>query len=365
MLGHRRLGGALDAFGIARAALLPLPKRPSLRQVAVDGIVRRGLVGDDVGPDAAAHELGQDFGGIAEERDRHGLALARRPCDDRERVVEVLRRDVDVAGAQPEIDRRGAAFDREARGAGHRRGERLRAAHAAEAGGENPSSPEIAAVVPAAHLDEGLVGALHDALRADVDPRARGHLAVHHEALAIELVEAVPGRPVRHEVGVGDQHPRRVGVGAEHADRLARLDEQRLVALEAPQRRNDAVERLPIARRPPDPAVDHELARPLGDVGIEVVHQHAHRRLGQPALGAELGSARRADDAHIVDAGGDGHRLSSGNFSSAAGSGDGLQALPLDDGEQAECGAAWTLHAALPIRHQIARDVEVGGEHRL
>ena len=180
----------------------------------------------------------------------------------------------------------------QARGAGHRRRERLRAAHAAEAGGENPSSPKIAAVVPAAHLDEGLVGALHDALRADIDPGAGGHLAVHHEPLAIELVEVVPGRPVRHEVGVGDQDARRVGMGAEHADRLARLDEQGLVALEAPQRRDDAVERLPVARGAADAAIDDQLARPLGDVGIEIVHQHAHRRFGEPALGAELGSAR-------------------------------------------------------------------------
>ena len=272
--------------------------------------MRRGLVGDDVGPDAAAQKFGQDFARVAEQRDRDGLALLRRPFDDRERVVEVLGLDVDIAGAQPEFDARRAALDREQRSAGHRRRERLRAAHAAEAGGEDPSSPKIAAIVPAAHLDEGLVGALHDALRADIDPRARGHLAVHHEPLAIELVEAVPGRPVRHEVRVGDEHARRVGVGAEHADRLAGLDEQRLIALEPAQRRDDAVERRPVARRPADAAIDDELARPLGDVGIEIVHEHPQRRFGQPALGAELGSAGRADDAHIVDAGWRGHGLS-------------------------------------------------------
>ena len=168
---------------------------------------------------------------------------------------------------------------------------------------------KIAAVVLAAHLDERLVGALHDALRADIDPGAGGHLAVHHEPLAIELVEVLPGRPVRHEVGVGDQHARRVGVGAEHADRLAGLDQQRLVVLEPAQRRDDSVERLPVARRAADAAVDDELARALRDVGIEIVHQHAQRRLGEPALGAELRSARGADDAHVVDAGGDVHRL--------------------------------------------------------
>src|SRR3546814_19009719 len=39
----------------------------------------------------------------------------------------------------------------------------------------------------------------------------------------------LPGGPVRHEVGIGDQHARRIAVLAEHADRFARLDQQRLV----------------------------------------------------------------------------------------------------------------------------------------
>ena len=129
--------------------------------------------------------------------------------------------------------RLGLALDGQTRRAGHRRGERLRAAHAAEAGGQDPSARKVAAVMPAAELDEGLVGALHDALAADIDPRAGRHLAVHHQALAIEFVEVVPGRPMRHQIRIGDQHARRVGVGAEHADRLARLDEQGLDRLRA------------------------------------------------------------------------------------------------------------------------------------
>ena len=171
----------------------------------------------------------------------------------------------------------------------------------------DPLAGEIAAIVPPAHLDEGFVGALNDALAADIDPRAGRHLAVHHQALAIEFVEMLPGRPVRHQVGVGDQHARRIGVGPEDADRLARLDEQRLVALQPAQRLDDAVERLPVARGAADAAIDHQLAGPLGDVGIEVVHQHAQRRLGQPALGGKLAAARRAHHAHVVETGRSGH----------------------------------------------------------
>ena len=109
----------------------------------------------------------------------------------------------------------GIAFDRQAAGAGHHRGQRLRAAHAAEPAGQDPLALQVAAIMLAAGLGEGLVGALHDALRADIDPRPGGHLAVHHQALLIELVEMVPVGPVRHEVGIGDQHARRVRMGAE------------------------------------------------------------------------------------------------------------------------------------------------------
>ena len=158
----------------------------------------------------------------------------------------------------------------------------------------------FAVVVLASGLDEGLVGALHDALRADVDPGARGHLAVHRQTLAIELVEVLPGGPVRHEVRVRDQHARRIAVGAEHADGFPRLHEQRLVVLEVPQAVADRVEVLPGARRAPDAAVHDELVRVLGDVGVEVVHQHPERRLRQPALRGELGAGGGQHGALVV-----------------------------------------------------------------
>ena len=92
---------------------------------------------------------------------------------------------------------------------------------------------KVAAIMLAAHFGEGFEGALDDALGADVDPAARGHLAVHHQPGAIEFVELLPRRPFGDEVGVGDEHARGVGVGAEHADRLARLDQQGLVVARA------------------------------------------------------------------------------------------------------------------------------------
>ena len=112
---------------------------------------------------------------------------------------------------------------------------------------------------------------------------------------------------MRYEIRVGDQHARRVGVGAEDADRLARLHEQRLIRLETAERRNDPVESLPVARGAPDAAIDDELAGPFGDIRVEVVHQHPQGRLGEPAFRAPLGAAWGAYDAHVVEAGRDGH----------------------------------------------------------
>ena len=143
--------------------------------------------------------------------------------------------------------------DAEEGGAVHRRGERLGAAHAAEPAGHDQPARERAAEVLAGALGEGLVGALEDALRADVDPRAGRHLAVHREPERLEPAELVPGGPARHQVRVGDQHPRRLVVGAEHADRLAALHQQRLVVLQPPERGDDRARSSPSCARPCPP----------------------------------------------------------------------------------------------------------------
>ena len=113
----------------------------------------------------------------------------------RQRLVEAARLFIEVAAAQAEVDPALLALDDQRHRAGEGGGQRLRAAHAAEAGGQDPAPGQTPAVVLPARFDEGLVGALDDALAADVDPRAGGHLAVHHQALAIELVEVLPASP--------------------------------------------------------------------------------------------------------------------------------------------------------------------------
>ena len=293
----RRLGRRDQARVLRRIALrgLPLRDAPACRQVAVDEIVRGCLVRDHVRPDAAPDQFRKNLSRVADQTDTDRASRSARLFHQRERIVEVPRLLVEIACPEPHFDARRLAFDREHRRARHRRGERLRAAHAAQARGQDPLVREVTAEMLAAGLRECLVRALHDALTADVDPRPGGHLAVHHQALAIELVEVLPRRPLRHQVRVGDQHARGVGVRLEHAHRLAGLDQQRLVVVQCAQRRDDGIEALPVARGTTDAAVDDQLLGILGDVRIEVVHQHPQRRLGEPALRGAFGAARRAD----------------------------------------------------------------------
>ena len=145
MARHRGLGCLLHGLRVALALRLPFGERPALRQIAVDRVMRRGLIGDDVGPHAPAHELREDIRRVAEDADRDGLLLAAGALDDLERLVERGGLLVEIARAQAHLDARGLAFDGKQRRPSHGRRERLRAAHAAEPRGQDPFAGEVAA----------------------------------------------------------------------------------------------------------------------------------------------------------------------------------------------------------------------------
>ncbi len=77
----------------------------------------------------------------------------------------------------------------------HGHGQRLGAAHAAESSGDGEAATQRAAEMLSRHGGQGLVRALQDALRADVDPGAGGHLAVHRQTPILEVAEIRPRSP--------------------------------------------------------------------------------------------------------------------------------------------------------------------------
>ena len=141
-------------------------------------------------------------------------------------------------------------------------------------------------------LDKGFVGALNNALAADIDPRPRGHLSIHRQTAFIEFIEVIPIRPMGHQIGIGDQHTGGVRVGLKDANGFARLHQQCLIVFQCLQRCDDLIEIIPGPRRPANAAIDNQLMRVLGHVGMQVVHQHAHRRFRQPGLGGNVGPGR-------------------------------------------------------------------------
>ena len=193
--------------------------------------------------------------------------------------------------------RHGVDLDDQGHALVHGDGQRLRAAHLAQAGGQHELALERGPALLAGQAAEGLVGALEDALGADVDPGAGGHLAVHDQALLLPAVEVLLGGPVGHDVAVGDQHARRVLVGAEDGDRLAALHQQRLVGFQVFEGAQDGVEALPVAGRLAAAAVDDQVVGVEGHLRVQVVLQHAVGGLDQPVLAGQLRAARRADGA--------------------------------------------------------------------
>ena len=104
-----------------------------MRQIAVDRVVRRGLVGDDIRAHAALDQFGEHIRRVAEQADGFRLARLGPAVDHREGFVEGVGLFIKVFRAQAEVDAVRVALHREAARTGENSGERLRAAHAAEA----------------------------------------------------------------------------------------------------------------------------------------------------------------------------------------------------------------------------------------
>src|SRR5215469_11137907 len=158
-----------------------------------------GLVGENVREHAALGQLRDNVSTIPHQTDRKVLLFANSVLDDPQRLVERIDHEVAVAGAQPLLDALRIDLDAEIAGASHCGGQRLGSAHAAHAARHDELTGKLSAKVLFSRGGKRFIGALNDALRADINPRAGGHLAVHNQAELFELVEFLPVGPVADE----------------------------------------------------------------------------------------------------------------------------------------------------------------------
>ncbi len=82
---------------------------------------------------------------------------------------------------------------------------------------------------------------------------------------------------------------------AKNSDRLAGLHEERLVIFQRAKGSDDGMKTFPIARGFSGAAIDDEIVGALGNIGIEIVHQHAQRGFLLPTFAGKLRAAWRAD----------------------------------------------------------------------
>src|SRR5205814_2387356 len=116
-------------------------ERQPARDVAVEWIVRRRLIGHDIGNLATPYQLGEHLGAIAHEPDRERPALSLGLLAPAQGLVKGGGGPIEVAGLEATLHARGVDFDGEADALVHRGRERL--------GPPMPPSPPVSTSRPA------------------------------------------------------------------------------------------------------------------------------------------------------------------------------------------------------------------------
>src|SRR6185437_16206681 len=122
--------------------------------------------------------------------------LADRVLQNAQRLVERVDHGVAIARLEALLDALWVNVNAEKRRAVHGGRERLGSTHPPHAPADDQLAAEVAAEMLFACCREGLERSLHNSLRSDVDPRTSSHLAVHHQASALEFVKLLPVGPV-------------------------------------------------------------------------------------------------------------------------------------------------------------------------
>ena len=283
--------------GFDAAQLVGLGERHAVGHVAAERVVGAGLVGDDVGLEAARRAApAKTSAALPTSPTLSGRLPSRAARHAGHRVVEVVGHLVEVARLDPALDAVPVDLDAQRHAVVHRHRQRLRAAHAAEPGGQRDRPGQRAAVAAPGDLGEALVRALDDALACrcrSTSPRSSARTSSARAPRGGGTRPRSPSRARgwswRSARAAPTRCVRKTPTGLPDWTSSVSSSSQRL------QRADDRVEGLPRARGAAGPAVDDEVLRALGHVGVEVVHQHPQGRLLRPAAAGQLGAARGAD----------------------------------------------------------------------
>ncbi len=257
--------------------------------------MRAGLIGQQIGNEISLHHFRKDVGAVANQTDRGRALCLSRLVDQLQCLIERWHHVVAIAGRKPFLDPCRIHLNPDEACAIHGRGQRLRAAHSTEPAADDEFTREISIEMFFPGRAKGFERALHNSLAADVNPGTGRHLSIHRQPEPFEFVELLVVRPITNEIGIRDQYSWGFIVGAEFADRLARLNEQGLVVFKPAQRTDNRIETFPISGRPPGAAVNDQSIRRFRDFRIEIVHQHPQGRFLVPAFATAFWPAWRTN----------------------------------------------------------------------
>ncbi len=161
---HRCAGGLGNRLGIGFLFFAPFGNGPALRQIPMNRVMGRCLIGDDIGANATFDQFREDVGRIADQGNRFCLARLGPAVDHFKRFVKGMGFFIDIAGTQTEVRTRFIAFNRKTARTGHHGCQRLCATHAAKTAGQDPFALKVAAIMLTTGLDKGFIGALNNAL---------------------------------------------------------------------------------------------------------------------------------------------------------------------------------------------------------
>ena len=217
---------------VASRSRIGVEADPGRAVTAVVGDVARGLIGDEIDGDVVGVEVLEQIDDVAVVGDRQGLAGCggiEHPPDRGGEVVGDLR---DPALGVTGLDARGVDLGDDPGAAGDLQRLGLGAGHPAEPRGDEGVAGEVAVLghpeVEPAGVEQGDVGAVDDALGADVHPAAGGHLTVVDAAQGGEPVEVLRGVEHPDHEAVGDDGAGRFGARGEEPERVARTDDEGL-----------------------------------------------------------------------------------------------------------------------------------------
>ena len=282
-----------EALGVLIQHLGALLEGQALGAVAaVISHVAGGLVAHQIHMDALVVQELQQIHHVAVIGNRAGGLVVQVLLGDGQSLVQAVGAVGDpalgVAGGNTGIVHLGD----DGGGAGNLSSLALSAAHAAQTGGDEQAAGQVAvlgdAQLQAAGAQQGVEGAVYDALGTDVHPAAGGHLAVVGNTQSGGAVEVLLVVVHADHQTVGDDAAGRQLMRVEQAQRVTRHDHQGLLVGHDLQILLDQAVLHPVLANLAGLTVGHQLVGVQSHIKVQVVVDHDLEGLGLGAVALVL-----------------------------------------------------------------------------